>query len=199
LKDQVVREKEEKEEDKAAKSSRKGKKDGETAPAEEPQVAGAADEATVEGRKGTAVGPRGANRPPRDPNRPPRDPNRPPREPREVLPPPKPQGGAFETASLDDMLSAISTHYQVSKPKGDFFSKIPRPALFRVLHRLTVRDIARLTRVNHFLNKLCRDEKLWRSYCERDFKMKFSEKSLTKKRFKQIYKEERLKTKQPIA
>jgi len=197
IKDQVTREQQEKtkeEDEKAAKvasrSNRKKEGTDETAPVEENQVAGS--EAAVEGRKGTAVGPRGANRPPRDPNRPPR-------EPREILPPPKPQGGSFETASLDDMLSAISTHYQVHKPRESFFSKIPRPALFRILHRLSIRDVARLSRVNHYLNKICRDEKLWRSFCERDLKMKFSEKGAVQKKFKQIYKEERTKTKQPIA
>jgi len=98
------------------------------------------------------------------------------------------------------MLTAISSYYGTKTPKETFFSKLPRNRLFVILHMLSVRDVIALSKVNHHLNKLCRDEKLWRFYCERDFKMKFSEKSSSKKKFKLIYKEEYLKSKgKPIA
>jgi len=133
----------------------------------------------------TAVGPR-QNRPPRKPRE-----DRPPRE--APQPPPRPLSGPYEPASLDDMLSAISSHYG-PKPKENF-AKLPPPVLFRLLRLLTVRDIIALSKVNHFLNKISRDDRMWRNFCEKDFKMKFSNKVDSKKRFKNIYRDEYLKSK----
>jgi hypothetical protein len=114
-----------------------------------------------------------------------------PQRPREApLPPPKPMSGPYEAASLDDMLSAISTFYGV-KPKENFFSKLPARFLYKVLHSLKVKDLITLSKVNHFLNKFCRDDKLWRFFFELDFKAKLAP---GKKRIKNIYKEEYLKT-----
>jgi len=190
-------------------SQRKGKKKGET---EETPAAVSVDErkdkapkaATglkkVEGeaivnaegqaprRRPPPLGPDGQPLPRREPREP-----REPRKPREA--PPRPLSGGYDAPSLDDMLSAISTYYGAKTPKETFFSKLPRNRLFAILHMLAVRDVIALSRVNHHLNKLCRDEKLWRFFCERDFKMKFSDKSSSKKKFKIIYKEEYLKSK----
>lgn len=178
------------EEDEKANSRTGKKKTGDAAAAEEepakderktkPKKTGDAEEEDV------AVGPRQ---------------QRPPRQPREFVPrdpppvPPRPAGGHFETASLDDMLSAISTHYG-PKPKQNF-AKLPPPVLFRLLKLLSVRDIVALSTVNHFLSKVSRDDRLWRNYCEKDFAMKFSNKNQpqSKKKFRNVYKDEYLKSK----
>jgi len=64
-----------------------------------------------------------------------------------------------------------------------------------LLKRLSVRDVVALSQVNRSLSKVCRNMGLWRTFCEKDFKMKFSDKNQTKKRFKNIYAEEYLKSK----
>lgn len=126
--------------------------------------------------------------------RPPRREPREPREPREAPPPPpRPAGGNFEVSSLDDMLSAISTHYG-PKPKQNF-AKLPQPVLFRLLRLLKVRDIIALSQVNHFLSKVSRDDKLWKNFCEKDFAIKVPKNQPTKKKFRNVYKEEYLKSK----
>jgi len=120
-----------------------------------------------------------------------------PRKPREYVAPPS---GPYEPASLDDMLTAISSFYGTSAtPKKSFFNDIPRPALFKILRSLPLKDLLKLTLVNHFLLKtISKDDKLWRLLCERDFKLKFSsDKKDEKKRFRQVYVEEYKKTKQP--
>jgi hypothetical protein len=120
-----------------------------------------------------------------------------PRKPREYVAPPS---GPYEPASLDDMLTAISSFYGTSAtPKKSFFSDIPRPALFKILRSLPLKDLLKLTLVNHFLLKtISKDDKLWRLLCERDFKLKFSsDKKDEKKRFRQVYVDEYKKTKQP--
>lgn len=115
-----------------------------------------------------------------------------PPKPREApLPPPKPMGGPYEAASLDDMLSAISTHYGAKPKKENFFSKLPARVVYSILHKLNVRDLVALSKVNAYLNKFCRDDKLWRFFFEQDFKAKLAP---GKKRIKNIYKEEYLKT-----
>eukprot|EP01114_Cavostelium_apophysatum_P003390 TRINITY_DN1323_c0_g1_i1.p1 TRINITY_DN1323_c0_g1~~TRINITY_DN1323_c0_g1_i1.p1 ORF type:complete len:406 (+),score=168.65 TRINITY_DN1323_c0_g1_i1:317-1534(+) len=106
-------------------------------------------------------------------------------------PPPRPQTGPFEMASLDDMLSAISTYYPT---RESFFSKLPQEALANIVTRLSIRDVATLSRVNNFLSKFCRSDRVWRSLCERDFNLKFN-KASGKKRFKNTYKEEFAKRK----
>jgi len=117
------------------------------------------------------------------------------RKPREYVAPPS---GPYEPASLDDMLKAISSFYGTSAtPKKSFFADIPKSALFKILRSLPLKDLLKLTLVNHFLLKtINKDDKLWRSLCERDFKMKFDKKD-EKKRFKQVYVEEYKKAKQP--
>jgi len=120
-----------------------------------------------------------------------------PRKPREYVAPPS---GPYEPASLDDMLTAISSFYGTSAtPKKSFFNDIPRPALFKILRSLPLKDLLKLTLVNHFLLKtISKDDKLWKLLCERDFKLKFSsDKKDEKKRFRQVYVEEYKKTKQP--
>lgn len=111
-----------------------------------------------------------------------------------------PPSGPYEPASLDDMLTAISSFYGTSAtPKKSFFNDIPRPALFKILRSLPLKDLLKLTLVNHFLLKtISKDDKLWKLLCERDFKLKFSsDKKDEKKRFRQVYVEEYKKTKQP--
>jgi len=184
-------------EDEEKASSRRGKnKDGSAAteePAQDEKKDKPAKAKKPEGSRpedevteNQAVGPR-QQRPKREP--------REPREPREAPPPPpRPVGGHFETASLDDMLSAISTHYG-PKPKQNF-AKLPPPVLFKLMRYLSVRDIVALSRVNHFLSKTSRDDRMWRNFCEKDFAMKFSNKNPTKqKKFKNIYRDEYLKNK----
>jgi len=114
--------------------------------------------------------------------------DRPPRPyvPRDIAPP---LSGGYEAPSIDDMLKAISTFYGTSA-KEHFFSKLPKLAVFKILQFLLVRDIVALSRVNHFFNKMCRDDKLWKFLCERDFKKKLSEKDVGKKRFKAVYKDD---------
>jgi hypothetical protein len=119
-----------------------------------------------------------------------------PRKPREYVAPPS---GPYEPASLDDMLKAISSFYGTSAtPKKSFFTDIPRTALFKILRSLPLKDLLKLTLVNHFLLKtINKDDKLWKSLCERDLKLKFNDKKDQKKRFKQVYVEEYKKAKQP--
>jgi len=114
--------------------------------------------------------------------------DRPPRTyvPRDIAPP---LPGGYEAPSIDEMLKAISSFYGTST-KEHFFSKLPKLAVFKILQFLIVRDVVALSRVNHFFNKMCRDDKLWKFLCERDFKKKFSDKDNGKKRFKVVYKDE---------
>jgi len=139
--------------------------------------------------RGGRGGGRGGSFAPRDPSQ---------RKPREYIPPPS---GPYEPASLDDMLTAISSFYGTSAtPKKSFFTDIPKSALFRILRSLPLKDLLKLTLVNHYLLKtINKDDKLWRSLCERDFKLKFNDRKDQdqKKRFKQVYVDEYKKAKQP--
>lgn len=66
------------------------------------------------------------------------------------------------------------------------------------MRSLPLKDLLKLTLVNHFLLKtINKDDKLWKSLCERDLKLKFNDKKDQKKRFKQVYVEEYKKAKQP--
>jgi len=202
LRDQATLEKQTDEEEKASKG-KKPKKEGEektvdVVPAakeekkdrpQRPKRNDQEEEITVDADGNTVVGPR-QNRPPRKPRE-----DRPPRE--APQPPPRPLSGPYEAASLDDMLSAISSHYG-PKPKENF-AKLPPPVLFRLLRNLSVRDIIVLSKVNRFLNKATRDDRMWRGFCEKDFKLKFSNKVNSKKRFKNIYRDEYLKGKKPTS
>jgi len=91
------------------------------------------------------------------------------------------------------MLGSITTYYQskpskVKQPKpssskqqpkkpreskkgADFFAKLSdNELLLPVLELLSVQDVVRLARVSNFLSTQCRDQKLWKSFCERDLK-----------------------------
>jgi len=199
--DAEIRAKQQEEEEKANARSGGRKKEGAAAeepaePAKEdkkdkpakPKKANAEGAETAEVNDNQAVGPRQPQKPRREPRE-----TREPKEPREAPPPPpRPLGGSFETASLDDMLSAISTHYG-PKPKQNF-ARLPAPVLLRLFKMLSVRDIIALSRVNYFLSKQIRDDKLWKNLCEKDFAIKIKNTN-SKKKFKNIYRDEYLKSK----
>jgi len=86
----------------------------------------------------------------------------------------------------------------------DAFSRLyEHGLLFKLLRLLNVQDVVHLAQVNNFLSKHCRDQQLWRFFCERDFK-DFKKKQAksgpsssnnSNKRFIKLYKEEYLKGK----
>jgi len=121
----------------------------------------------------------------------PRQPREPrePRKPREIQQIPVPlSAGAADAPSLDDMLGAISNFYGTTSSKN-FFSGMKREILIRIISLLSVKDIATLSQVNHFLSKFTRDDAIWKSLCVRDFNLNFGKKS-ERKKFKPIYRDE---------
>lgn len=121
----------------------------------------------------------------------PRQPREPrePRKPREVQQIPVPlSAGAADAPSLDDMLGAISNFYGTTSSKN-FFSGMKREILIRIISLLSVKDIATLSQVNHFLSKFTRDDAIWKALCVRDFNLNFGKKS-ERKKFKPIYRDE---------
>lgn len=113
-----------------------------------------------------------------DNERKPREP-RPPREPREQKEPRRPitspPNVKYEEANLDDLLNAITQDYKAEKAKPKVnrhpspFSKIERSIVLKICAKLGARDLARLSRVNHYFMNVTRKDSLWKDLLARDF------------------------------
>jgi len=113
----------------------------------------------------------GDNDKPREP-RPPREP----REPKEARRPiTSPPNVKYEEADMDDILDSITQVYK-PKPKiarvSSVFSKFERDLVLKICAKLEARDLARLSRVNHYFLGVARKESLWRELLVRDFALK---------------------------
>ena len=114
-----------------------------------------------ENNEGQEVNAEGEERQPREPRKP-----REPREPREPAPI---RNTAFEAGNLDDMLSALTNFYGTTKQEYGF-KKLDKKILLRILRLLPLKDLATLSKVDHFFHSnIIKTQSLWSSLLLRDF------------------------------
>jgi len=94
----------------------------------------------------------------------------------------------YDVASLDEMLTAITSFYGASQHEN-VFKKLDKKLLVKVLGYLSVKDIAKVARVDHFLQSATKTQSLWVNLNARDFGVAVSSDKKSEKTPRQIYKQ----------